>query len=112
MQQQTYVADFKHNWAQEVLLSQQQRLQQDSTGAGFQGTRVDITKMNVQVIITSGKDKNPAQRKGQNPGSDAHFQYHVVRAANAPQGLTSPRISGSIQFLNDILMHFVASFPF
>lgn len=68
MQQQTYVADFKHNWAQEVLLSQQQRLQQDSTGEGFRGTQVGITKMNAQVIITSEKDKKPAQRKGQTPG--------------------------------------------
>lgn len=65
MRQQTYVADFEHNWAQKVLLSQQQRLQQDSIGADFKGTRVDITKMNAQLIITSEKDKKPAQRKSQ-----------------------------------------------
>lgn len=68
MRQQTDAADFKQNWAQKVLLSQQQRLQHDSTGTGFKGTRVGITKMNAQVIITSEKDKKPAQRKGQNPG--------------------------------------------
>lgn len=64
MWQQTYVADFKHNWAQKVL-SQQQRLQQDPTGADFKGTRVDITKMNAQLIITLEKDKKSAQGKGQ-----------------------------------------------
>lgn len=97
MRQQTYVADFKHNWAQGVLLSQQQRLQQDSTGAGFKDTRVGITKMNAQLIITSEKDKYPAQRKGQNPGSDAHFQHHIARATNAPQGLNS-HVSQNIWF--------------
>lgn len=80
MRQQTYVADFKHNWAQNVLLSQQQRLQQDSTGAGFQGTRVGITKMNAQVIITSEKDKKPAQRKGQNPVSRNESSKRSTRA--------------------------------
>lgn len=68
MRQQTDAADFKQNWAQKVLLSQQQRLQHDSTGTGFKGTHVGITKMNAQVIITSEKGKKPAQRKGQNPG--------------------------------------------
>lgn len=81
MRQQTYVADLKHNWEQNVLLLQQQRLQQDSTGAGFKGTRVGITKMNAQVIITSEKDKKPAQRKGQNPVSrnESSTRAHLAR---------------------------------
>lgn len=58
MRQQTYVADFEHNWAQEVLLPQQQRLQQDSIGADFKGTRVDITKMNAQLIIIQKRTKS------------------------------------------------------